>query len=446
MIGGLLKSASSLAILAAAGLLVGGITMAPKAARAADLGGDCCADLEERVAQLEATTVRKGNKKVSLTISGRLAASITYFSDNSSPAANAPDGSGPLTTDSKSDLYFGEQTGNGPALFFNGEGKISSDLVAGFHMELDYNLMGSNSQNTRQAGNTASSGDTFVYLNSKSLGKLQLGHMNSALDDWDNVGFAGGYIDGTLNIRSVGAFFLRDSTGASSGITYAGMISGLDSSGDNGIKYISPTLGNWLTLETGASGDDTFYVGAKLSGNITKTVAVKAAVAYQTARDGDGAAGGAQAFINQNGTANLLNVAGGIEDSASGLFVQGTYGVAYANGNAATTNLGTGTVLTHTQDITTWTAFLGWHKNVSGMGNTEIFGQYLKSDNVFADNTSAHVWQVGIDQAIDAASSHLFVTYENYNADSLPAGLNNGTSTVGTQDLSTLTAGMGITF
>ena len=38
--------------------------------QAADLGGDCCADLEERVAELEATTVRKGNKKVSVTLSG----------------------------------------------------------------------------------------------------------------------------------------------------------------------------------------------------------------------------------------------------------------------------------------------------------------------------------------------------------------------------------------
>ncbi len=39
-------------------------------AAAADLGGDCCADLEERIAELEATTARKGNRKVSLTISG----------------------------------------------------------------------------------------------------------------------------------------------------------------------------------------------------------------------------------------------------------------------------------------------------------------------------------------------------------------------------------------
>ena len=39
---------------------------------AADLGGDCCADLEERVAELEATTARKGNRKVSLSIYGQV--------------------------------------------------------------------------------------------------------------------------------------------------------------------------------------------------------------------------------------------------------------------------------------------------------------------------------------------------------------------------------------
>ncbi len=60
MTGGLLGSGARLALLAATGvLLVGGAS-----AQAADLGGDCCADLEERVAELEATTARKGNRKV----------------------------------------------------------------------------------------------------------------------------------------------------------------------------------------------------------------------------------------------------------------------------------------------------------------------------------------------------------------------------------------------
>ena len=48
---------------------------------AADLGGDCCAVLEERIADLEATTARKGNRKVSLRVSGYVAQEITWWDD-----------------------------------------------------------------------------------------------------------------------------------------------------------------------------------------------------------------------------------------------------------------------------------------------------------------------------------------------------------------------------
>ena len=70
MFGGLTKTSSRIAIAAALGMTLGGFAMSASPAKAADLGGDCCADLEERVAELEATTVRKGNKKVSVTLSG----------------------------------------------------------------------------------------------------------------------------------------------------------------------------------------------------------------------------------------------------------------------------------------------------------------------------------------------------------------------------------------
>ena len=47
------------------------IFAAPSSASyAADLGGNCCADLEERIAELEATTGRKGNRAISLTLTG----------------------------------------------------------------------------------------------------------------------------------------------------------------------------------------------------------------------------------------------------------------------------------------------------------------------------------------------------------------------------------------
>ena len=64
MIGGLPKTVSRLAIVAFAG------AMTSTAAMAADLGGNCCSDLEERIAELEATTARKGNRQMSLQIYG----------------------------------------------------------------------------------------------------------------------------------------------------------------------------------------------------------------------------------------------------------------------------------------------------------------------------------------------------------------------------------------
>src|ERR1044071_10260281 len=69
----------SLSALVAAGLLAGGLSVS--SASAADLGGNCCADLEERIAELEATTARKGNRKVSLTISGWVAQQVMWWDD-----------------------------------------------------------------------------------------------------------------------------------------------------------------------------------------------------------------------------------------------------------------------------------------------------------------------------------------------------------------------------
>ncbi len=112
MYGGLLKTASAAAILAAAGLF------GASSAKAADLGGDCCADLEERVAELEATTVRKGNRKVSVTLSGFVGHNVMYWDDGV-----------------RSDTYIGDGGNYGSRFRFVGSAKISPTLSAGFLYE-----------------------------------------------------------------------------------------------------------------------------------------------------------------------------------------------------------------------------------------------------------------------------------------------------------------------
>ena len=80
MTGGLARTASRLAI-ATAFCMVGASFFAQKQARAADLGGDCCANLEDRVAELEATTVRKGNKKVTVQLYGKMNWAVEWWND-----------------------------------------------------------------------------------------------------------------------------------------------------------------------------------------------------------------------------------------------------------------------------------------------------------------------------------------------------------------------------
>src|SRR5882672_2103044 len=120
MIGGLLKSTTSkLALLAAAGFVMGGVAV--PSAKAADLGGDCCADLEERVAELEATTARKGNRKMSFTVSGQVNKVIMWFDDGKS-----------------SNTYYGLDNINQSTRFiFSGNAKVTPKVSMGYEMMIE---------------------------------------------------------------------------------------------------------------------------------------------------------------------------------------------------------------------------------------------------------------------------------------------------------------------
>ena len=133
MTGSLKKTTSRLAIATIASVIGSG-------AFAADLGGNCCADLEERVAELEATTARKGNRKVSLTVSGQVNEAIIFWDDGY-----------------ENNIYV-VSNNNGRSRFrFVGDAKIGNDWSAGYLLEIGarYANSGSRNQTTPGGGSNA---------------------------------------------------------------------------------------------------------------------------------------------------------------------------------------------------------------------------------------------------------------------------------------------------
>ncbi len=415
------RSASSFAILAAAAGLALGAASLP--ARAADLGGDCCNDLEERVAALESTTVRKGNKKVNLTISGRVHANLMAWQDNFGVTDPGFGGTVNFPFDHLSDVYFGNSANNESRVVFDGDSKVSSDVTAGFEMTLKLKPAGTNSQISHQSGNTLVPDVTYVFLRSERLGELRLGSMFSASDDAYYVDFgAPGVVGGVAGQRFVGDFMLRDTglPGTLTDITYAHVLYELSDSLENRLMYISPTVGGF-TFKADIGGDDTASVGLGYSVTHGRWN-VSFGAGYQVSRRGDGDSinGGQATQLDSAATQVLatetsrdLGLSASIFDSGSGLFLTGQYSVAYAD-------------VTGRQDATNWYGRAGWTKDVSGMGATTIDVQYERTDNLLQNDTSAHLWGIGIDQAIDAVASNVYVHYQHNSFDTTDVVINAG--------------------
>ncbi|MBQ0818023.1 MAG: porin, partial [Methyloceanibacter sp.] len=201
MFGGLTKTSSRIAIAAAFGMSLGGYAMSTPA-MAADLGGDCCADLEERVAELEATTVRKGNKKVSLTISGWVTKSANWWDDGA-----------------ESNLYFGDKGTTLSSHFqLSGSAVIAPGWSGGYTMSVE-----APGTNFGFASNQFNPGDndgfqqiqtllSYMWVKSDSYGTLNWGLLSQATD---NVALlpdlSGTIIESNAVFFEGGAFQLRPS-------------------------------------------------------------------------------------------------------------------------------------------------------------------------------------------------------------------------------------------
>jgi hypothetical protein len=290
MIGGLMKT-SRFAIAAAASVLATN-------AMAADLGGNCCADLEERVADLEATAARKGNRRVSLTVSGHVNEALMWWDDGDERNAY-------VVTNNNSRTRFR----------FVGDAKITADWSAGYLLEIGVRnaLSSSVSQLVDDPNSTLAALDlrhSAWWIENAKLGRLWVGKTSNATDGITeiNLSNAGTPFGGPDMSNWQGSFFLRESRtnrllaeqtatsfpsiAAVRGITWNNIAPATGdtwNTGDgfrfNEIKYVSPTF--WGFNWSWAWGEDDFWDTALRYAGEFNSIRVAAGIGYERWLDGN---------------------------------------------------------------------------------------------------------------------------------------------------------------
>jgi Gram-negative porin len=398
MIGGLWKSTSCAALIASAGLFAG---VAVPSAKAADLGGDCCADLEERVAELEATTARKGNRRMSLTVSGQVTRSILYWNDGNN-----------------SGTYAGLDNHNQSTRFvFSGSAKISPSVTAGFEFMTEWSGGARTSTVNQDSpdGGVSSDGTLNVrtanwWLEDKALGRLTVGRVNVggpvATIDLGGISTVAHFSPGLVG----GAFRVA-------GTTVLGSVIGPTYGGDRieGIRYDSANIGGFVGQATWGE-DDVWSASLRYAGEhggfrIAAGIGYEAQdpSATQTVQLDNGAR-----FLDNEWSASLA-----ILHTASGLFAQGHYARSeFLNGT----------------DARFWMIQGGITKNWFGMGNTSLYAEYgeatdfIKSGlNVAASigtvqvttgfptaSSDSDFFGLGVVQQIDAAAMEVFLGWRRF--------------------------------
>ena len=429
------------------GALLAACMFAAGSANAADFSGGCCADLEERVAELEATTARKGNRVVSLQISGTVNEALMAWDDGV-----------------ESDAYVVTNTGYQSRLNFIGTGQINPGWKAGFVVTLG--IFGSPSFTVDQTNDesvSASTGgrpdeifirESKVYIESERLGRVSLGQQHTASDEITAINVARSlYVDSSARQVFVGSFRLR----AGDTLTpfrFANLM-GSDATNPPGdaarfdvIRYDSPSIAGFKVSASWGE-DDMWDVALRYAGLLGGRFKTAAGIAYGARTDGDfvpGASLDGTAGSNINGCiivdeevdCHQIGMSGSIMDMGTDLFIHAAYGI--------------NTDENKPDDVDDENTFLyvqgGIEKKWMPYGATTLFAMYSQFNTGFSnlsigggfegsfENGEVEMWGLGINQNFESASLDLYLKYNHYtsSADEVTTNVPLGGGNIGSVD------------
>lgn len=367
-----MKHWMTIAAVAAAALFV---AFAAMPSRAADLGGNCCTDLEERIAELEATTARKGNRKVSLEISGNINKAIWYIdAPGLSDTHVIENGNDESRVRLKGAAKFGSGWEAGYVLEI-GQGKTSLDIDLGFG---DVGFVTNNDLYTRQS---------YASIGQKDIGTISVGLRSMATDDLVRQGVARtDHIAKRLTVQPV------------SGITVSLLgtelleipLEPFNGKKANSVRYDSPSLYGFSLSAAWNSEDDSWDAALKYANHVGGFELV-GAVGYYDDKTND-------LIESILGPVDLgsttLTINGGVKHSGTGVFAQGTWSRIEVDDLNITTDA--------------WHVQAGIERGWLAIGPTTLFGEYMDWQDL-----DLQFYGLGINQNV-SESIDLYATARRY--------------------------------
>jgi predicted porin len=447
-----LNRTSVLALAAAAGLAMSGWSLE---ARAADLGGNCCADLEERIADLEATTARKGNRKVSLEISGQVNKAIMAWNDGKD-----------------SDVYIVDNYQSTSRMRLKGTAAMMPGWKAGFYIEYEFRDGFSQGVNQFDSmakgldGGTTATGGVFTtalrvrqsnaFIDTEKFGRVTLGLQSPAYKDIMNINL-GGSIGQDAESNFMGGFYLRDnalkgsvalphSTNTGTNLQMKHFFNDLDTTRIEAVRYDTPSLYGFI-LSAAFGGNDYWDVALRYQKEWNSfRVAAGIGYAWVSGRILDNAAndGAKQVeFLNANQIypastctspynscvttkSEMVTGSASIMHTPTGLYATMAAGSRHIE-NPYYTSLYDGV---RNKDAVYFFGQLGITKRVLEPGATTFYGEYGNYQDFavggnYGDIIGGHTvnivtgsnvdrWGVGVVQAVDNAALELYTMYQHY--------------------------------
>ncbi len=454
-------------------LAAGAILASTAPARAADLGGNCCADLEERIAELEATTARKGNRKVSLEIGGQVNEAVMFWDDGGESNAYV------VTNDNARTRFR-----------FRGKAKIDKDWEAGYALEIGVRAANSKrfTQSNPDGNDTATDvgfdlRDSYWFLKSKTYGGVSVGFQADASDAITEINLSQTKDFAKLSDMEDFGLGLTLRSAANGGLTTSGLSfrrligDAGDQPGDgdrrhNLVKYETPAIAGF-TGQASWGEDDVWDLGLRYAGDFAG-FKVAAGVAYGQTTDGGDTNTSCNATIGTAAAGTLdqqCSQFGGsvsVMHESTGLFVSAGAGI-------KTDDLLNETARFAGQNADDEQTFFalqaGLERKFIELGKTTIFGEYYDyeggansrrtvaaGDALDPFGQSSGVWKTGLEaygfgiaQGIDKAAMLVYLSYRHVEGDltlkAINAGVADGpTANVALEDLDLVQAGAIIKF